>query len=222
MYILFFILVMILPITASLNVKMTFNKYSKVQSSKGITAEQAARRILDSNGLYNVNIECVSGKLTDHYDPRTNTVRLSESVYGHSDIASVGVAAHECGHAYQHAENYLPITIRNKIVPVANVCSKLWYWVFIAGVFFFNAFPQLAYAGIIMFSAVVLFQIVTLPTEFNASSRALKILESESLLDLSEIPLAKKVLSAAAMTYVVSLVASILELLRLLMSVRRR
>ena len=222
MDILFLILIIVLPIAASINVKLTFKKYSDVQSSRGITAEQVARRILDSNGLYNVNIEPVSGKLTDHYDPRTNTVRLSDSVYGNSSIAAIGVAAHECGHVCQHSESYLPIVIRSKIVPVANICSMLWYWVFLAGVFFFNSFPQLAYAGIIMFGAVVVFQIVTLPTEFNASGRALKILENDGLLESSEIPAAKKVLNAAAMTYVASLVASLLQLLRLILSVKRR
>ena len=222
MDILFLILIIVLPIAASINVKLTFKKYSDVQSSRGITAEQVARRILDSNGLYNVNIEPVSGKLTDHYDPRTNTVRLSDSVYGNSSIAAIGVAAHECGHVCQHSESYLPIVIRSKIVPVANICSMLWYWVFLAGVFFFNSFPQLAYAGIIMFGAVVVFQIVTLPTEFNASGRALKILENDGILESSEIPAAKKVLNAAAMTYVASLVASLLQLLRLILSVKRR
>ncbi|MBR1591445.1 MAG: zinc metallopeptidase [Ruminococcus sp.] len=222
MDILLLILIIVLPIAASINVKSTFSKYSKVQSMRGITAEQAARRILDSNGLYNVNIERINGNLTDHYDPRTNTVRLSETVYGKSSIAAIGVAAHECGHACQHSENYMPIVIRSKLVPVTNICSMLWYWVFLIGVFFFDTFPQLAYIGIIMFGAVVLFQIVTLPTEFNASGRALKTLESEAMLDISEIPAAKKVLGAAAMTYVVSLVTSIMQLLRLLLSVKRR
>lgn len=222
MDILLLILIIVLPIIASLNVKSTFRKYSQIQSSGGMTAEQVARRILDSNGLYDVNIERVGGELTDHYDPRTNTVRLSESVYGKSSIAAIGVAAHECGHVCQHSENYLPILIRSKLVPVTNICSMLWYWVFLAGVFFFNSFPQLAYAGIIMFGAVVVFQIVTLPTEFNASNRALKTLENECILNITEIPAAQKVLRAAAMTYVTSLVASILQLLRLLLSVKRR
>ena len=222
MDILLLILIIVLPIIPSLNVKSTFRKYSQIQSSGGMTAEQVARRILDSNGLYDVNIECVGGELTDHYDPRTNTVRLSESVYGKSSIAAIGVAAHECGHVCQHSENYLPILIRSKLVPVTNICSMLWYWVFLAGVFFFNSFPQLAYAGIIMFGAVVVFQIVTLPTEFNASNRALKTLENECILNITEIPAAQKVLRAAAMTYVTSLVASILQLLRLLLSVKRR
>ena len=222
MDILLLILIIVLPIIASLNVKSTFRKYSQIQSSGGMTAEQVARRILDSNGLYDVNIEHVGGELTDHYDPRTNTVRLSESVYGKSSIAAIGVAAHECGHVCQHSENYLPILIRSKLVPVTNICSMLWYWVFLAGVFFFNSFPQLAYAGIIMFGAVVVFQIVTLPTEFNASNRALKTLENECILNITEIPAAQKVLRAAAMTYVTSLVASILQLLRLLLSVKRR
>ena len=222
MDILLLIIMIVLPIIASLNVKSTFRKYSQIQSSGGMTAEQVARRILDSNGLYDVNIERVGGELTDHYDPRTNTVRLSESVYGKSSIAAIGVAAHECGHVCQHSENYLPILIRSKLVPVTNICSMLWYWVFLAGVFFFNSFPQLAYAGIIMFGAVVVFQIVTLPTEFNASNRALKTLENECILNITEIPAAQKVLRAAAMTYVTSLVASILQLLRLLLSVKRR
>jgi len=222
MDILFLIIMIVLPILASMNVKRTFKKYSSQSVSSGHTAEQIARMILDSNGLQSTRIEHISGNLTDHYDPSANVVRLSDSVYGKTSLSAIGVAAHECGHACQHAESYKPIVIRSKIVPVTNICSKLWYWVFLIGVFIFDAFPALAYIGIAMFTAVVIFQIVTLPAEFNASGRAVETLRNELILDSEEIPAVKKVLTAAAMTYVTSLVASIIQLLRLLLSVRRR
>ena len=131
-----FLLMLILPIIAQINVTSTFNKYSKVRSSRGLTADQVARQILDSNGLYNVRIERVSGKLSDHYDPRDNVVRLSDSTYGNSSVAAIGVAAHECGHVCQHAENYGPIVLRSKLVPITNFCSRFWYFTFILGLVF--------------------------------------------------------------------------------------
>jgi len=222
MDILVLIVIIVLPIIAQINVTTTFNKYAKVHNARGLTADQVARRILDSNGLYNVGIERVGGKLSDHYDPTANVVRLSESTFGQTSVAAIGVAAHECGHACQHAENYAPIVIRSKLVPVTNICSRLWYFVFLIGVFVFQIFPTLVYIGIAMFGAVVLFQLVTLPTELDASHRALKTLENDGILELSEVPQAKKVLTAAAMTYVTSLVASILQLLRLLGAFNRR
>ena len=203
-----FLLMLILPIIAQINVTSTFNKYSKVSSSRGLTADQVARQILDSNGLYNVRIERVSGKLSDHYDPRDNVVRLSDSTYGNSSVAAIGVAAHECGHVCQHAENYGPIVLRSKLVPITNFCSRFWYFTFILGLVFseLSIGTPLVYASIIMFAAVIVFQLVTLPTEFDASSRALATLENNNLLEASEVPQAKKVLTAAALTYVTGLV----------------
>lgn len=219
-----FLLMLILPIIAQINVTSTFNKYSKVRSSRGLTADQVARQILDSNGLYNVRIERVSGKLSDHYDPRDNVVRLSDSTYGNSSVAAIGVAAHECGHVCQHAENYGPIVLRSKLVPITNFCSRFWYFTFILGLVFseLSIGTPLVYASIIMFAAVIVFQLVTLPTEFDASSRALATLENNNLLEASEVPQAKKVPTAAALTYVTGLVVSLLQLLRLLSASRRR
>ncbi|MBR3970892.1 MAG: zinc metallopeptidase [Ruminococcus sp.] len=211
---------MILPIIAQLGVTGTFNKYSGVSSSRGITAEQAARMILDSNGLYNIRIKRVSGHLSDHFSMKEGVIRLSDSVYGSTSIAAIGVAAHECGHACQHAEKYAPIVIRSAIVPAVNICSQLWYLVFILGVFMFETFGFLTYVGIAMFGAVVLFQLVTLPTELDASHRALKTLEGQYILEKDEISKARKVLTAAAMTYVTALVTSLMQLLRLILRVR--
>ena len=213
------ILIFALPIIASINVKLTFSKYSKVSNSRGITAAEVARRILDANGLHDTKIEHIPGNLTDHYDPRDNTVRLSDTVYDSTSVAAIGVAAHECGHVCQHAENYMPIVIRSKIVPAVSVCSNIWQFVLLAGIaltYLANRISPVIYIAIIMFAAVVVFQIVTLPTEFNASNRALKTLESDGILEASEIPSARKVLMAAAMTYVASLVSSLLQLLRLM------
>ena len=215
------LVMLILPIIAQVNVNSTFKKYKNVRNSRGLTADQVARQILDSNGLYNVRIDRIGGELTDHYDPRDNVVRLSDAVYGQTSVAAIGVAAHECGHACQHAQEYTPIKIRTAIVPITNICSRLWYFVFILGILLFEIFPELALIGIIMFGAVVLFQAVTLPVELDASGRALKTLESDGILDYNEVPMAQKVLKAAAFTYVTALVTSILQLIRLLASVRR-
>lgn len=213
MDIIFLIVMIALPLIAQWGVKSTFNKYSTVHNYRGITAEQAARQILDSNGLQHIRIERVSGSLTDHFSPVENVVRLSDSVYGNTSVSAIGVAAHECGHACQHAENYAPIVIRSKIVPVVNVCSKFWYFAFLIGLIISNFF---LYLGIAMFGAVVIFQLVTLPTEFDASNRALKTLENDGILASNEIEPTRKVLMAAAMTYVVALVTSIMQLLRLI------
>ncbi|MBQ4535022.1 MAG: zinc metallopeptidase [Ruminococcus sp.] len=218
--IVFFIIMLILPLIAQIMVSSTFNKYKDVRNSRGLTADQVARQILDSNGLYHIRVERIGGNLTDHYDPTANVIRLSDSVYGSTSVAAIGVAAHECGHACQHAEDYAPIRLRTAIVPVTNICSKLWYITFLLGVFLFEAFPALAYLGIIMFAAVVIFQAVTLPTELDASGRALRTLEADGILDYREVPMAKKVLKAAAFTYVAALITSIMQLLRLLAAVR--
>ncbi len=217
MDLIFLLAMLILPLLAQWGVTSTFRKYSTVNNSRGLTAEQVARRILDSNGLYHIGIERVSGNLTDHFSPDENVVRLSDSVYGKASVAAIGVAAHECGHACQHSESYAPIVIRSKIVPVVNICSRFWYLVFILGIIISH---YLIYVGIAMFSAVVIFQLVTLPTELDASNRALKTLESDGILEMNEIPQARKVLTAAAMTYVTSLVVSIMQLLRLIARVK--
>lgn len=222
MGIVFLLIMLILPIAAQINVTTTFKKYSKVRNSRGLTADQVARKILDDNGLYYISIERVSGDLTDHFDPTTNVVRLSDTVYGSSSIAAIGVAAHECGHACQHAEEYAPIQIRSAIVPVVNICSKLWYLVFVLGILLIEIFPSLIYAGIIMFGAVVLFQLVTLPVEFDASGRALKTLDDYGILEDNEIPKARKVLTAAALTYVAALIVSLMQFLRLLAAAKRK
>lgn len=209
---------MVICVIASVNVKATFKRYSSVYNSRGITGSQAARQILDSNGLYHVSIEMVSGSLSDHYDPKANVVRLSESVYNSASVAAIGVAAHECGHAVQHATDYTPIRIRQAIIPITNIGSRLWYIIFIAGLAMASTSfgTGMIYVGIILFALVVLFQIVTLPVEFNASRRALDTLENYNILDGDELSKAGKVLRAAAMTYVAAVANALLQLLRLL------
>lgn len=215
------IAMLILPLIAQAAVKGTFNKYSRVRNSRGLTADQVARMILDSNGLYHIRIEHTPGKLSDHFSPKEDVVRLSDSVYGKDSVAAIGVAAHECGHACQHAEDYAPIVIRSAIVPAVNICSRFWYIVFVLGIVMFDTLPFLMYVGIGMFAAVVLFQLVTLPTELDASHRALQTLQNDGILEISEVPMARKVLTAAAMTYVTALVTSIMQLMRLLMRARK-
>ncbi|MDY6314479.1 MAG: zinc metallopeptidase [Clostridia bacterium] len=207
---------LILSLWAQANVNSTFARFSRVSNRRSMTGYDAARRILDMNGLHNVAIEHIAGNLTDHYDPRSNTVRLSDSVYGSSSVAAIGVAAHEVGHAVQHAVGYTPIKVRNAIVPVVNLCSQLAMPLFILGLIFSSSFFMLTDVGIILFSAAVLFHIVTLPVEINASRRALSTLESSYMLEGEEISGAKKVLSAAAMTYVASAAMALLQLLRLI------
>lgn len=219
---LYWLFILIVPLIASLNVKMTYNRYAKVKNIRGLTADEVARQILDSNGLYNVSIERISGNLTDHYDPTCNVIRLSDSVYGRYGIAAIGVAAHECGHAIQHAEEYGPLMTRSKMVPLTNICSRVSYILVLIGIVLsFNSL--LINIGIILFLAVVAFQFITLPVEFNASDRALKTLENYGILESAEIPMARKVLTAAAMTYVAALLTAVAQLLRLIaMSQRRR
>lgn len=217
-YLIYIAIMLIVPIIAEINVTHTFKKYNMVRNERGLTSDQVARMILDSNGLYDTKIEYVKGKLSDHYDPRTNVIRLSDSTCGQISVAAIGVAAHECGHACQHADGYFPIRLRSAVVPVTNICSRLWYMVFLIGVLLSNMTigTNLIYLSILMFSAVVIFQIITLPTEFNASRRALETLERDGILEAEEIPKARKVLRAAAMTYVAGLVVSIIQLLSLL------
>lgn len=212
----YFLLVigMLLSLAASARLKSTFSTYRRIRSASGLTGAEAAQRILRSAGITDVIVVPVAGSLTDHYDPRTKKVCLSEDVYDRTSLAAVGVAAHECGHAIQHATNYAPLNLRSAIVPVANIGSTLSWPLFLAGLIF-SVRPLLT-AGILLFSLAVLFQLVTLPVEYNASSRALKMLEGTGILGKTEVHGAKKVLSAAAMTYVAALASSILQLLRLI------
>lgn len=200
---------------AQMKVSSTFERYSRVRASKGYTAAQVARMILDDNGLQRIRVEYIRGKLTDHYDPRDGVVRLSESVYESSSIASIGVAAHEVGHAIQHATAYAPLTIRNAIIPVTNIGSRLSVPLILIG--FIMGYQPLVTIGIVAFSLVTVFQLITLPVEFNASSRALATLEGEGFLYNEEVDGARKVLSAAALTYVAALLISVAQLMRLVL-----
>lgn len=201
---------------ASAGVKSTYSKYSRYRSMSNMTGAQAAERILNSAGIYDVSIRHVSGNLTDHYDPRNKTLNLSDSVYGSTSVAAVGVAAHECGHAIQHQKNYAPLTIRGALVPVANFGSTISWPLILIGLFFTsNTGTLLINLGILCFSFAVIFQLVTLPVEVNASRRALKILGNTGILNSEELPMTRKVLKAAALTYVASAAAAILQLLRL-------
>ncbi len=224
-------LVLVLPAIllatwASSNVRSTFKKYSAIRSRRGITGAQAARRVLDANGLQNVRIERISGNLTDHYDPKTNVIRLSDSVYDNPSTAAIGVACHEAGHAVQYAVDYAPIKLRAAIIPATNIGSKLAMPLILLGLLFIHTdWYVLAYAGIICFSLSTVFQLLTLPTEFNASRRAMEAIESSGLLYKDELPAAKKTLRAAALTYVAALAVSAAQLLRLILNVggiRRR
>ena len=215
LYIILVIPAVIIAAIAQANVSGTFSKYSKVRTARGYTGAEAARAILDANGLYNVRVERVAGNLSDHFDPRQNVIRLSQGDYDNATVAAVGVAAHESGHAVQYATGYAPIKLRNAIVPITQFGSSLSIPVLLLG--FFMGLQPLVYAGIILFSAMVVFQLVTLPVEFNASSRALAIIEEQELLGSEELRGAKKVLGAAALTYVAALLVSLMQLLRIIL-----
>ena len=204
---------------AQFKVSSTTSRYFRVQSRFGYTGAQTARKILDDNGLYNVNIEMVRGTLSDHYDPRSNVVRLSEDVYYGTSITSVSVAAHECGHAIQHAKGYIPLQFRSSLVPVVNFASNMSWILILLGFAMRGPFLKI---GILLFSASVLFQIITLPVEFNASSRALVQIENEGILEDKEIKQGRAVLTAAALTYVAAALTSVLQLLRLIAISQRR
>ena len=211
---------MLFAFWAQSRVSSTFNKYSRVMSRGGYTAAEICRRILDSNGLYHVRIEHISGNLTDHFDPSTNVVRLSDTVYGSRSVASIGVAAHEVGHAIQYAVGYVPIRLRAAIIPITNFGSKLSMPLILLGFLF--QWQPIVNLGIILFSLMTLFQLVTLPVELNASRRALKTLEGDSILYGEEVSQAKSVLTAAALTYVAALLTSAAQLLRLILIYGRR
>ena len=213
-YILVLIGVM-LSLAASSKVNSTYSRYARVGARCGMTGAEAARQLLNSQGIYDVTIRRVPGHLSDHYDPRTRTVNLSDSVYGATSIAAIGVAAHECGHAIQDADSYAPLKIRGALVPVANFGATLSWPLIILGLFMGSG-SVLIQIGILMFSLSVLFQLVTLPVEFNASSRAVRLLDENGILVGQEVGQTRQVLSAAALTYVAAAAASILQLLRLL------
>ena len=206
----------IISLIASMNVKSTFNRYDKYNSRSGLTGAMAAQEILRAAGITNVRIERVSGNLTDHYSPKEGVLRLSDSVYNSTSVAAIGVAAHECGHAMQYDEEYFPIKIRAAVIPIANIGSALSWPIILLGLFL--GATGLMQLGVVLFSLVVVFQLLTLPVEFDASARALRTLRE---LESSELTGARKVLTAAALTYVAALLTSILQLLRLVFLTRR-
>lgn len=212
-YIILVIPAMILSAWAQFKVKSTFNKYSKIINNRNATGAYAAQAILSYYGISDVRIERVSGKLTDHYDPKTKVIRLSDAVYGSTSVAAVGVACHEAGHAAQHAEGYAPIRIRNSILPVCNIGSKLGIPIALIGLFM-SAEPVI-YLGLALYAGIFIFHLVTLPVEFNASRRAISVIDATDLLYDDEIGGAKKVLSAAAMTYVASMLVALASFLRI-------
>lgn len=222
-YLVFIVPCVIITLICQINVKSTFSKYSKVRNSRNMTGAQAAEYVLRQNGVNGVRIEHVAGNLSDHFDPRTNVIRLSDSVYNSTSVAAVGVACHEAGHAVQHAENYLPNKIRAIILPLANIGSNL-SWILILLGFLFSAKVGFIflYIGIILFSLSVLFTIATLPVEFNASKRALECIKDGDLLYGDEYKGAKRTLQAAAMTYVAAALTAIMQLLRLIVLAKRR
>lgn len=219
-YLLLVVPAILVSMWAQGKVSSTFGKYSRVHSGSGLTGAQVARRILDENGLQSVGVERVAGNLTDHYDPRARVVRLSETVYAATSVAALGVAAHETGHAVQHAGHYAPLTLRNAIIPVTNIGSTLSMPLILFGIL--AGSDPLVQFGIIAFSMVTLFQLVTLPVEFNASSRAMATLEQDHILRDDEVKGARKVLTAAALTYVAALLVSAMQLLRLILVFSRR
>jgi Zn-dependent membrane protease YugP len=221
-YLIYVVPALIISLWASANVHSAFSRYSSLRISSGLTGAETARRVLEQNGVLDVKIERVEGSLSDHYDPRTKVIRLSDSVYDASSAAAAGVAAHEAGHAVQHAEGYVPLKIRREIIPVTNFGSRLSLPLILLGILFgSSSLYFLAYIGIALFSLTVLLQLVTLPVEFNASRRAVSALEMGGFTD-EELRGTKKVLSAAALTYVAALITAVLQMLRLLTIVRRR
>ena len=222
-YLVFIVPCIIITLICQVKVQSTFSKYSKMRNSRNITGAQAAEYVLRQNGVTGVRIEHVSGSMTDHFDPRTNVIRLSDTVYNSNSVAAVGVACHEAGHAVQHAEGYLPNKIRSIILPMAKIGSQLsWILILLGLVFTAKVGFVLLYIGIVLFSLSVLFTIATLPVEFNASKRALECIKQSDLLYGDEYTGAKRTLQAAAMTYVASALTAIMQLLRLIVIARSR
>ncbi len=219
-YIILVLPALILSVYAQMKVSSAFSKYSRLGSMRGFTGAEVARKLLDLNGLTNVTIERVNGNLTDHYDPSKRVVRLSESVYSSTSVAAVSVAAHETGHAVQHGTNYAPLKIRSAVFPVVSFSSQIAIPLAVIGFIF--SLQSLVNLGIILFSAVVFFQVVTLPVEFNASARALKMLDNTGILSPDEIKASRKVLTAAALTYLAAALTAAANLLRLILLNNRR
>lgn len=218
-YLILVVPAMIFAMIAQIKVNTSFNKNSKKLTRRGVTGYDSARMILDKNGLHDVRIERVAGNLSDHYDPRTNVIRLSDSVYSSSSVAAVGVAAHEAGHAVQYARGYFPVKLRAAVIPVTNIGSYLSIPLILIGLLFSGELIVLSYIGVILFSLTAVFQIITLPVEFNASRRAIVALRASGRFEEREISSAKEVLSAAAMTYVAALFVALAQLLRLVLIV---
>ena len=225
LYIILVLPAVLFAMWASSKVNSTYQKYSRVQSSRGITAQEACQNILNSNGIYDVSVGRIAGNLTDHYDPKNKIIKLSDSVYNNTSVAAIGVACHEAGHAIQHANAYAPLKLRNSIVPITQLTSSLSMPLIIAGLLFSgrgNSMIWLSYLGLIGFFMAALFQLFTLPTEFDASKRALLAIENSGYLTEEELYGSKKVLDAAALTYVAALAVSIMSLLRMLILVMGR
>lgn len=213
----------VLCLLASAKMNSTFKRYSRVRNAAGITGREAAEEVLRNAGIYDVRVEHVSGNLTDHYDPRNKVLRLSDATYSSTSVAAVGVAAHECGHAIQHAQGYAPLKFRSTLVPIANFGSRIaWPLIILGFIISSRSSMLLIDLGVLAFSLSVLFQLVTLPVEFNASNRAMRILSESAMLQGNELRSTRKVLSAAALTYVASAAAAILQLLRLVLLTRGR
>jgi len=213
----------VICLLASAKMNATFNKYSKVRNHSGMTGREAAEAVLHRAGIYDVRVERVAGNLTDHYDPRNKVLRLSDATYSSTSVAAMGVAAHECGHAIQHAQGYAPLKFRSSLVPVANFGSQIaWPLILFGLIFSSNMSSIFLNLGILAFSMAVLFQLVTLPVEFNASNRAIRILAGSGMLQGDEVRHTRKVLTAAALTYVASAASAILQLLRIVLIANRR
>lgn len=222
-YLVFIVPCIIITLICQINVKSTFSKYSKIRNSRNLTGAQAAEYVLRKNGVTGVRIEQVAGSVTDHFDPRTNVIRLSETVYNNTSVAAVGVACHEAGHAVQHAEGYMPNKIRSAVLPMAKIGSQLsWILILLGLIFTAKIGFVMLYIGIILFSLSVLFTIATLPVEFNASKRALECIKESDLLYGEEYTGAKRTLQAAAMTYVAAALTAIMQLLRLIIIANNR
>lgn len=219
-YIVLVVPALVFAMWAQMRVSSAFNRYSQLRTGGGLTGADAARLILDRNGLTDVAVELTEGRLSDHYDPRAGVIRLSREVYYNATVAAVGVAAHECGHAVQHAEGYFPLKVRSAIIPMTQIGSNLAFPLFLLGMLF--SYPPLMDAGILLFALVAVFQLVTLPVEYNASSRAVATLSGSGMVSAEEERGVRKVLSAAALTYVAALATALANLLRLILIAGRR
>lgn len=219
-YIIIVVPAILFAIIAQINIKTSFKKYSRVPSSSGMTGAMAAKEMLEKSGVFDVKIEHIKGKLSDHYDPRSKTIRLSSEVFSSTSMAAIGVACHEAGHAIQHSEKYAPLNFRNAIIPICTIGSNFGIPIALLGLFF--NYYNVAIFGLLLYSLIAVFQIATLPIEFNASKRAVKAIAATNIFTTEEIPAVKKILSAAALTYIASLLTSLANILRLFLIINRR